>query len=140
MELEEIVYRGYGQHQRKGGGYSTLGVKSTEELEKALADGWYRTLPEAIDAHDNKVVRPTVVTASAEPVAMVAPVAPVVELEIAPVVSEKAPDKIEIPTDRQALEDLADKLGVEFHPSLGDAKLTKRVLEAIKVEHEGEQE
>lgn len=53
MPFEEVVYRGFGPHQRNGGGFSTLGVNSEEELAKALADGWFRTLPEAIEAHDN---------------------------------------------------------------------------------------
>ena len=51
-EIEEIVYRGYGSHQRKGGGYSCLGVTTHEKLAEALAGGWYRTLDEAISAYD----------------------------------------------------------------------------------------
>lgn len=49
-----IVYRTPGAHQRAGGTYSYQGIADAETLESALADGWFRTLPEAIDGkHDD---------------------------------------------------------------------------------------
>jgi hypothetical protein len=53
IEFSEIVYRGFGPHHRKGGSFNSIGVKSPEEMKAKLADGWYATLHEAIEAHDN---------------------------------------------------------------------------------------
>lgn len=49
MKYPTMVYRCPGPHQRKGGTFDTRGVKSQEELEAALKDGWFETLPEAIE-------------------------------------------------------------------------------------------
>lgn len=110
--FEEIVYRGYGRHQRKGGGFSTLGVKSEKDYEKALADGWFKTLPEAIAAHDNKKTP-----------------APASILEVK---SEAAP----VPADntqptRAELEQKARELNVKFDGRTSDAKLQERIEEAL---------
>lgn len=86
-EIEEIVYRGYGSHQRKGGGYTCLGVTTHAKLEEALASGWYRTLDEAIAAHDDA---PKVEAVKAVPV----PEAPKAE----PVKDAPKPKAPEIPT------------------------------------------
>lgn len=48
-KFSEIVYRRGGQHRGPSGSkYSSKGVKSKEELEYLLENGWYRTLKEAI--------------------------------------------------------------------------------------------
>lgn len=52
-ELSVLVYRGYGQHQRKGGGFSFEHAETQKELDGLLGAGWFATLPEAIEAHDN---------------------------------------------------------------------------------------
>ena len=43
-----LVFKNNGPHQRAGGSYDHKVVESVEELEAALADGWFATLPEAI--------------------------------------------------------------------------------------------
>lgn len=49
-----IVYQTPGTHQRAGGTYSYRGVVDGDQLEAALANGWFRTLPEAIAGeHEN---------------------------------------------------------------------------------------
>jgi hypothetical protein len=50
-----LVFKNTGPHQRAGGSYDHKVVESVEELDAALADGWYATLPEAI-AEDKAVV------------------------------------------------------------------------------------
>ena len=50
-----LVFKNNGPHQRAGGSYDHKVVESVEELDAALADGWYATLPEAI-AEDKAVV------------------------------------------------------------------------------------
>lgn len=49
------MYRCPGVYVRPGGTYSCLRVESEDEAIKAIEDGWYETLPEAIEAHDNPV-------------------------------------------------------------------------------------
>lgn len=108
--FEEIVYRGYGPHSRKGGGFSTLGVKSEEALAAALKDGWYLTLDEAIAAKDG--------VKAEQPAA--APATPA-----APEPQDNAP-----PT-RAELEQKAKELGLKVHPKISDANLLKKINEHI---------
>ena len=49
MEFPVLVYRCPGTNQRPGGTYSYRQVNDDGELADALADGWFTTLPEAID-------------------------------------------------------------------------------------------
>jgi hypothetical protein len=109
MAFSEIVYRGYGPHQRKGGGFSTLAVKSEEELAAALADGWYRTLPEAIDAHDN----PTTVTLK----------------DTAATFNTTPAD--DAPPTRAELEQKARELGIKVHHKHSDATLLSKIDEEL---------
>lgn len=113
--MEEIVYRGYGPHQRKGGGFSSLGVRSETELEAALADGWYRTLPEAIEAHDRPKASLPGATIT---VGMSGP--------LASVPSDDAP-----PT-RAELETQAKELGLKFDRRTSDRKLGRMIDDALK--------
>ncbi len=102
-DFSEIVYRGHGPHQRKGGGFSTLGVYSEKALEQALADGWFRTLPEAIDAYDAKKATPK-----------------------SPVPADDA-----APT-RAEIEAKCAELGIKVHHKNTDATLLARIDEALK--------
>lgn len=110
MEFSEIVYRGYGHHQRKGGGFSTLGAHSKEALTKALADGWFRTLPEAIKAHDDAKL------SQSAPVAKKA--------------SEVPPDTA--PPTRAEIEAKCAELGIKVHHKNSDSTLLERIEEALK--------
>lgn len=49
MKYQDIVYKCPGPHQRKGGTYAFRGVSSPEEHDQALQEGWFNTLPEAIE-------------------------------------------------------------------------------------------
>ena len=116
--MEEIVYRGHGPHQRKGGGFSTLGVKSQEALDKALSEGWYRTLPEAIEAHDAKK--------TAAGIVQVMPLAP----QPATVTTTSSADDSAPPT-RPEIEAKAKELGIKVHPKHKDATLLAKINEAL---------
>lgn len=53
-----IVYKKGGKHRGpKGIPFSYKGVKTEEELLTALKDGWYETLPEAIEPPKPRVQR-----------------------------------------------------------------------------------
>lgn len=49
MNFPTIVYRCPGDHQRAGGTYAYKGISEQAHLVSALAEGWFLTLPEAID-------------------------------------------------------------------------------------------
>ena len=104
-DFSEIVYRGHGPHQRKGGGFGTLGCRSQEELEAALADGWFRTLPEAIAAHDGK------------PAAKEA--------------SRAEPAPVDGPPTRSEIEEKCRELGIKVHHKNSDAKLLGLIDEVL---------
>lgn len=44
-----LVYKTPGTHARAGGTYNYMGVADSAALESALAEGWFLTLPEAIE-------------------------------------------------------------------------------------------
>lgn len=110
-EFSTIVYRGYGPHQRKGGGFSTLGCLSVEAYEAALADGWFATLPEAIAAHD-KPKESLVVDLGKE------------AAETATAVDNAPPSRAEI--EKQCAE-----LGIKVHHRHSDASLLKMIDEKL---------
>jgi hypothetical protein len=48
-EYPVFVYKDKGPHQRAGGTYDHKIVETEQEFEASLADGWFPTLPEAIE-------------------------------------------------------------------------------------------
>jgi hypothetical protein len=56
-QFPTIVYKGKGPHSRAGGTYAYAGADNQTDLDAKLDDGWFATLPEAIDAHDKPVVK-----------------------------------------------------------------------------------
>lgn len=53
MNFPRLVYKGTGQHSRKGGTYSYCSAENEKQFAELLADGWFETLPKAIDDNDN---------------------------------------------------------------------------------------
>lgn len=100
-EFSELVYRGFGKHQRKGGGFDFAPAKSQEEFESLLSDGWFATLPEAIEAHDNPK-----------------------KVEV------KEPEDKSAPT-RAEMEIKARKLGIRFDGRTSNVKLLTLINEEI---------
>lgn len=126
--FSEILYRGYGPHQRKGGGFSTLGVSSESAYAEALASGWYRTLPEAISAHDGMpapAAQP--ITKEDDHVESLQNTEPEKEATS----DEDAASVIEPVTagiiPRAELEAMARELGLKFDGRTTDAKLARMV-------------
>lgn len=119
MPFSEIVYRGQGPYQRKGGGFSTLGVHSEEDLAAALAAGWYRTLPEAIEAHD---LVEAMKAASAK-------------LDAAPVPTANRmaiPIEDDAPPTRAEIEAKCKGLGIKVHHRSSDKTLLALIDAALK--------
>ena len=56
-QFPTLVYKGKGPHSRAGGTYDYAAADDQEALDAKLVDGWFTTLPEAIDANDNPVVK-----------------------------------------------------------------------------------
>lgn len=53
MDLPTVLYRCPGPHSRGGGTYDYLGVETPEAHDKAMADGWHSTMPEAIADYES---------------------------------------------------------------------------------------
>lgn len=49
MSFPTIVYKCPGDHHRAGGTYSYRGAKDAQALSVLVAEGWFLTLPEAIE-------------------------------------------------------------------------------------------
>jgi len=102
MQFPTLVYKCPGAHQRPGGTYAYQGVQDADEHAAALADGWFVTLPEAIEG-----------------------VAPVV----APAAPASAPNA---PPTRAELEQKAAELGIKFDGRWGDKKLSDAIADKMK--------
>ena len=107
MGYPALVYRCPGASVRPGGTYSYLGVNSDDEAKAAIDAGWFATLPEAIEAHDNPPVDPL----------------PVAEL---------APVDDNAPIDRAELETMAKDLNIKFDWRTGYKRLRTMIEEATK--------
>lgn len=55
-QFPTLVYKGKGPHSRAGGTYDYAAANDQEDFDAKLADGWFATLPEAIDAQDKPAV------------------------------------------------------------------------------------
>lgn len=49
MSFPTIVYKCPGHHQAHGTTYDYLAVEDETAMKAAIADGWFKTLPDAID-------------------------------------------------------------------------------------------
>ncbi len=56
-QFPTLVYKGKGPHSRAGGTYDYTAANDQTDLDGKLADGWFATLPEAIDAHDKPAAK-----------------------------------------------------------------------------------
>lgn len=54
-----LVFKDGGPHQRAGGSYSYLAVEDEQDFNAAIANGWFATLPEAIEAKAISDAQPT---------------------------------------------------------------------------------
>lgn len=53
MDFPRVVYIVPGPHPRHGGTYGQELVEDQDDFDAAIEAGFYATLPEAIEAHDN---------------------------------------------------------------------------------------
>lgn len=58
MEFPRLVYKTPGPNPIKGGSYAFIAVADNEGLKAALREGWFSTLPEAVECAyvDNDVI------------------------------------------------------------------------------------
>ncbi|MDQ0022909.1 hypothetical protein J2X90_000695 [Variovorax paradoxus] len=102
MQFPTLVYKCPGAHQRPGGTYAYQGVQDADEHAAALADGWFATLPEAIDGNS-----PVIAPAAPAPAA-------------------------DAPPTRAELEQKAKELGIKFDGRTGDKKLAEAIAAKVK--------
>lgn len=116
MEFPRLVFKCPGDMPRKGGTFKVLQVRDDASHDELLADGWFATLPEAIDAHDNPkpVDAPKPVKAD--------------EVKSAPEVSDVV--NFVFSASRNELEAKAKSLNIKFDGRTSDAKLARLITEA----------
>lgn len=100
-EYSDIVYRCPGPYQRPHGTFDFRGVTSKVDHEQALKDGWFNTLPEAIEGK-----------------------ASLIELPAAEAVDNSPPT-------REELEQQAKELGIKFYKRTSDEVLSKKIDDAL---------
>lgn len=108
MEFPTLVYRCPGEHQRLGGTYSYLPVKDKDQYGAAISEGWFPTLPQAIDWK--------MYVAESES-----------ETKAEEVVSDDT-----APPTRAELEQKAAELGIKFDGRTGDKKLGELIEAKLK--------
>ena len=59
MQFPALVFQDKGPHQRAGGTYSYLSVEDESDFNAAIANGWFATLPEAIESQKISDAQPT---------------------------------------------------------------------------------
>ena len=101
MEFPRIVFKCPGDLPRQGGTFKVLQVADDVSHADAVADGWFSSLPEAIESHGNPK----------------------------PVVVDVAPDVVE-QESRESLESRAKEIGIKFDGRTSDAKLSRLIAEA----------
>ena len=112
MDFPGLVFRCPGAHIGPGRStYDYAGVKTQEQLAAKLAEGWFATLGEAVEASLPKAP----------------PVVPSAPQEA---VEEPIPGDDEPPTRRE-LEEKARELGIKFDGRTPDRKLAKSIAEAM---------
>lgn len=59
MEFPRLVFQDKGPNQRAGGTYSYLSVEDESDFNAAIANGWFTSIPEAIESQKISDAQPT---------------------------------------------------------------------------------
>lgn len=120
MEYPALVYRCPGaQFGPNGTTYDAIGVEDDAQLCAALAQGWSKSLVEAVAIY---------LGAPDESVADSVP-----DVDAAEAEEKSAGDEIAPPT-REELEQKANELGIKFDGRTTDRKLLEKIEEALRGE------
>jgi hypothetical protein len=101
-EFPAMVYKVPGKHVRPHGTYDFTGVNNAEELEAKLKEGWFSSLPEAIEPK-----------------------------KVEPIVEVTKEHDVNPPT-RKELEEKATELGIKFDGRFSDKKIAQLIEDALK--------
>ncbi len=118
MEFPTLVYKNGGKYQRSGGTYSTAPAKDQEQLSSLMQDGWFPSLPEAVDG---QLLEPTVSRELKQPL---------VSGSITADQARAAIQAVSGPT-REQMEAKAKELGIKVRWNLGDETLRKRIEDKL---------
>jgi len=136
MEFPRFVYRSPGGIRTAGGAcYKYVVVFSKTEMDQKLAEGWFATEVEAIDAAGDDAYLHGLNLRQKRRMAMVLSKkpkkpAPPPKVEVAPVPELEVPSD-DAPPTREELEAKALELGVPFDGRTSDARLLKRIENAL---------
>lgn len=129
MEFPNLVYRCPGTYQCPGGTFAYKSVQDEVQLAKALAEGWFATLPEAIEG--KKVATETETPDSETEARFDAAIAPeTATLADCQAGQQEAADNA--PPTRAELQQKAKKLALKFDSRTSDKKLGDMITTALK--------
>ena len=144
-----MLYRSPGPHKKPSGGtYCFTGAKTQEEFDEKLAEGWFASSADAIEAAGDKATTPKKVAdwriklkakktkkrKPSKPLGLKQPaptVAPELEPEPEPVIEDAAPTRAE-------LEAKATELGIRFDGRTKDKKLGQLIQDKLSEPTAGE--
>ena len=140
VSLPTMVYRSPGDNKKPGGGtYKYIGIKTQEELDAKLADGWFMSSTEAIEAagdNANGVTKPRPKWAI-KPIKNKKPARPLdwrektKEAAALAVVAEPEPISEDAAPTRAELEAKATELGIRFDGRTKDKKLGQLIQDRL---------
>lgn len=117
MEFPRLVFRSPGPDQCQGGTYAHASVADQEDFDAALAEGWYASVPEALNP-------PPIVVAAITPVP--APYPEPVAPPSAPAQEDPAPA-----LTRDEMKRKADSLSLTYPHNISNIKLAELLDAAL---------
>jgi len=140
VSLPTMVYRSPGDNKKPGGGtYKYIGVKTQEELDAKLSDGWFMSSAEAIEAagdNANGVTKPKPKW-SIKPIKKKKPARPLdwrknaKEAATLPVMDDPEPINEDAAPTRAELEAKATEIGIRFDGRTKDKKLGQLIQDRL---------
>ncbi len=128
-----MVYRSPGDNKKPTGGtYKYIGIKTQEELEEKLADGWFLSSSDAIEAAGDKangIQKPKPKWAM-KPIKKKKEAKPLNWREIVKAPAQEPEPDDAAPT-REELEAKAKELGIRFDGRTGDKKLGQLIQDRL---------
>jgi hypothetical protein len=133
IDLPTMVYRSPGDNKKPTGGtYKYIGIKTQEELEEKLADGWFLSSSDAIEAAGDKangIQKPKPKWAM-KPIKKKKEAKPLNWREIVKAPAQEPEPDDAAPT-REELEAKAKELGIRFDGRTGDKKLGQLIQDRL---------
>lgn len=113
MNYPTLVYKCPGIHQCPNGSFGSKQVSNADEFKSMIAEGWYPTLPQAIEGREVVIEEE------------------LIQDEDLPVIDEDPQDE-DLPPTREELEEKAKELGIGFNKNTKDETLVEKISSTLE--------